>query len=326
MRIAIVYSTPSKRARETEYSETDSDSKIIAQTVQRGLDIKGYETELIEISEDNMPKILDIRAECIFNLIEWCGRDIELSVRAFEYFAQLGVPVTGSSSELFVLTGDKARLKTRLLELGLPTPQAQTFVTGEEKIEISCFPVIVKPSLEHCSTGLTKEAIAHDEVELKMIIRRQIKDFEQPALAEEFIMGRELLVYLIEINGKVQVLPIEEVVFSGGDPLSFQTYQSKWEVNHPDYQNSKVVVATLTESEKNLIEKVCCDTFEKMGFGGYARFDVRLRGGVPYLLETNANPSVYDAEGELEDPNDEVIPGIRFCDYLEAIVVAARKV
>jgi len=60
-----------------------------------------------------------------------------------------------------------------------------------------------------------------------------------------------------------------------------------------------------------------------MGFCGYARFDVRLRDKIPYLLETNVNPSVYDSDEELKDINDEVIFGIKFGDYLWKIVESA---
>lgn len=325
MHVAIVYSLPSKRMLSTKYGETDNDSARIAEKVKLGLESKGMITSTYAIGQDTTADILGIKADCIFNLIEWCGQDIALSQKAFAYLQKLKIPVTGVNEELFVMSGDKTRMKQALQKIGVPIPKGQVFETGEEKIEVLTYPVIVKPSLEHCSMGLSYDSIAHNEEELRQIVKRQIADFHQSALAEEFVVGRELLVYLIEEKSGVRVLPIEEVIFSNHNPLSFQTYESKWEVDHPDYQTSEVVVAKLSKKAQKIVESVCIEAFNKMGFRGYSRFDVRLKDGVPYILETNANPSVYDGDGSLTDPNEEVIPGIKFNDYLEKIVQAAMR-
>ncbi|MFZ2199239.1 MAG: ATP-grasp domain-containing protein [Microgenomates group bacterium] len=326
MNVAIVYSLPSKRMMATPYGETDEDSRIIAEKVAIALAANKMNPRIYAIAEDRIDQILEIRADVIFNLIEWCGLDTHLSQKAFANFATLEIPITGSCEEVFVMTGDKAMMKGVLQKYGFPTPKGIFFETGDEKVEIELiYPVIVKPATEHCSTGLSYDSIAHDELELRTIAKHQIAKFHQPAIAEEFIQGRELLVYLLEDKDDVRVLPIEEVVFSNQNPLAFQTYESKWVTTHPDYQTSEVVVAQLSKGEQKTIEETSRAIFKKLGFGGYARFDVRLKDGVPYMLETNANPSVYDGDGSLSDPNEEVIPGIKFRDYILKIVEAARK-
>ena len=324
LQVVVVYSLPSKRMLSTEYGETDSDSEIIAKTVVRGLLARGMRATLFPVREDNISDIANIKADCIFNLIEWCGQDIALSKKAFTYLRKTGIPVTGSDEKMFVLTGDKIRVKQELIKLGVPCPKSMVFKTGQDEIRGDLeYPVIVKPSLEHCSMGLSYDAIAHNKVELRQIAVRQIKNFHQSALAEEFIVGRELLVYLLEEQGDVRVLPIEEIVFYGKQELKFQTYETKWREESEDYNSTDVVRAKLGKDEKSEIEMICKKTFIQMGLRGYARFDVRLRNGIPYILETNANPSVYDATDELENVEDEVIWGIKFCDYLEMIVKMA---
>lgn len=324
MEIAIVYSLTSKRMSQTEYGETDNDTLVIAEMVRKGLLARGYTATLYPISEDKIEDIASIKTECIFNLIEWCGRDIQLAERAFVMMRKLQIPVTGSSERLYVLTGDKTQVKLELQKIGAPTPHSQVFVTGRETfLDDFKYPVIVKPSLEHCSTGLTREAIADNAGELQNIVNRQILTFRQPALVEEFIVGRELLVYLIEENGKVRVLPIEEMIFAGKDKYQFQTYDTKWNVNSVDYSSTDVQVAKLDKTDELAVKTICQDTFKQLGLYGYARFDLRLRSGIPYILETNANPSVYDASEELVNIEDEVIWGIKFPDYLQLIVKSA---
>lgn len=327
MNVAVVYSLPSSRLLNTKYGATDEDSKVIAEKVVIALEALGMETTTYVVGEDTIEDILQIKTGCIFNLIEWSGLDIHLSEKAFRYFRQLDVPVTGSNEEMFVLTGDKIRVKQALQKAGIPTPRGAFFITGEEKIpENLPYPVIVKPSLEHCSMGLGYDAIAHTEDKLRPIVQRQIAAFGQPVIAEEFIVGRELLVYLLEEKDEVRVLPVEEILFGGDNPLVFQTYESKWGAEDGQTLTdvaSDAVVAKLTKEEKKAVERESMKAFKYFGLRGYARFDVRLKDGVPYILETNANSSVYDGEDDLQDPNDEVIFGIKFIDYVKGILDSA---
>jgi D-alanine-D-alanine ligase len=322
--IAVIYSLPSKRLLTTKYGETDEDSVVIAGKVKLGLELAGYVVTLHPISEDSIEEIVHIHADCIFNLIEWCGQDIKLSEKAFSYLRELKIPVTGSSEEVFVLTGDKIRMKRELQKYAISTPYGVIFETGQEQISPGLpYPMIVKPSLEHCSIGLSQDSIAHTDSELRSVVKQQIAIFQQPVLSEEFIAGRELLVYLLEENDKIRVLPIEEVVFAGNDPHSFQTYATKWETTNSEYQSTDVVVAKLSNEERKIVESLCITAFQKMKLRGYSRFDVRFRDSVPYILETNANPSVYDTDNEAQDLSGEVIWGITFPDYLKTIVETA---
>lgn len=323
MQVAIVYSLPSQRMLSSKYRETDEDTAVIAEKVKLGLESRGMMCSLYPIREAGIEEILAIKADCIFNLIEWCGLDIGLARKAFGYLRKLGVAVTGSSEELYVLTGDKARMKPVLQKMGIPTPEGQVFETGEESIKHFSYPVIVKPSLEHCSTGLSYDSIVDHRRGLRKIVKKSIQDFAQSVLVEKFVDGREFLVYLIEELTKVRILPIEEVIFRGDHKRSFQTYGTKWDQSSADYKTTDVVVAQLTPEEQKAIESTSTRAFEKLGLRGYARFDLRYRDGIPYILETNANPSVYDGDGSLSDPNEEVIPGIKFSEYLQKIVESA---
>lgn len=324
MKIAIVYSLPSNRMKQTKYAGADEDTAVIAEKVSQGLAARGYSPSLHTVSEDNLGEIALIKADCVFNLIEWCGLDTTLAKEAFRHLRQLEIPITGSSEELYVLTGDKIRMKHALQNAGVMTPWGAGVATTETIIERTIpYPVIVKPHVEHCSIGLSAESVAHNANELQLIINKQISEFEQPVLVEEFIPGRELLVYLTEIADDIKLLPVVEMLFEGGDPMAFQTYDAKWEEKSQDYNATYYDQAVLTKDEYTLLESNCLAAFKKLGFWGYARFDVRLRDGVPYILETNANPSVYDATEEMVDIESEVIEGIKFPDYLDGIVKSA---
>lgn len=323
MRVAVVYSLPSLRMLKTKFASADEDTGYIAKKVAEGLVARGHVVEVYPVSEDSISKISEIKADCIFNLIEWCGLDIQLAERAFEMMRETKIPVTGSSEDLFVLTGDKIRMKKALKDAGVTTPWGIGIGSFSEIPDNVPYPVIVKPHLEHCSIGLSKDAVVKSKPELIEVVKRQVAEFEQDVLIEEFITGRELLVYLLEEKGEAKILPIVEMLFSGGDPMSFQTYDAKWSEGSMDYKNTYYEQAKLTDVQQKAIESNCLKAFNTLGFWGYSRFDVRMRDNVPYILETNANPSVYDATEESIDIETEVIEGIKFPDYLQKIVDAA---
>lgn len=323
MKIAVVYSMPTRRIKKTKYEGADEDTGLIAKKVAEGLLARGYEARVYPISEEKIESILEIEADCIFNLIEWCGLDIKLAERAFEAMRLRNIPITGSSEDLFVLTGDKIRMKKILNDLGVNTPWGVGVASVSDIPQEIPYPVIVKPHLEHCSIGLSADVVVKNKTDLERVVKRQIAEFEQDVLIEEFIAGRELLVYLIEENGVARVLSIVEMIFEGSNPMSFQTYDAKWSEGSTDYNQTYYDQAKLSISERALLEKNCLTAFNYMGFWGYARFDVRMRDGISYILETNANPSVYDATEEIESVESEVIEGIKFPDYLDKIVKAA---
>lgn len=325
MKIAVVYSLPSRRMQKTTFALADEDTAEIAKMVAKGLVARGHQVTTYPVAEGQIESIGLIKADCIFNLIEWCGLDMPLASRAFAMMRSLNVPVTGSSEKLFNLTGDKIAMKKRLREHGIPTPEAIFFERGDEIIPPSFpYPGIVKPALEHCSMGLTPEMVVHNPEELRRQVERQKNSFKQPVLVEEFIRGRELLVYLLECEGEVRVLPIVELFFAEEDGSGFQTYDAKWNPGSVAYQKTTYDMAQLESQLLAKIVEICKIGFLQLGLWGYARFDLRLRDNKDvYILETNANPSVYDAETEIENMEEEVITGIAFADYLDMIVKSA---
>lgn len=323
MKIAVVYSLPSARMLATQYASADEDTRVIAEMVVKGLVARGHEASLHPISETEICAIASIRTECVFNLIEWCGLDITLSERAFAELRALDIPVTGARETEFVLTGDKIRMKKALQSTGVSTPWGVGVGRSADIPDKIPYPVIVKPHLEHCSIGLSRTAVAHSRAKLVRVVERQIRDYQQEVLVEEFVPGRELLVYLVEVSGEAKLLPVVEMKFGDDDPMAFQTYESKWVEGSSDYNQTGYERAKLTQDEYRLLEDNCRRAFSQIGLWGYARFDIRLREGIPYILETNANPSVYDATEEIGDIEAEVIEGIRFPDYLQTIVDAA---
>jgi D-alanine-D-alanine ligase len=132
-------------------------------------------------------------------------------------------------------------------------------------------------------------------------IQYVIEQYQQPALVEEFVDGRELNVGLMETDGKVEILPISEIDYSEfpeGVP-KICGYEAKWVTESSEYQKSKPVCpAPLEWITKKRVEHIAARVFKLFECRDYARVDIRVdRDGKIYVLEVNPNPDISPQSG-----------------------------
>lgn len=321
MHIPVLYSLPTKRAAAGGFLATDEDTKQSAEKVAACLVAKGAVAPLIPISEDTIPQVIDsLVGDLIFNLVEWTGLDLPLGVAAVEKLEARGIPFTGATSKNYAMTSDKVAMKLAFEETDLPTPRYQIFLTGAEPVRSDFrYPVIAKPSLEHCSIGLTKAAIAHDAREIPGIVARDLAQFEQAILVEEFIDGPEYHVTLYQKKEEVIMLPPAKIAFDTKGTDAFLTYNSRWTETDAEFTSSHVADNDTPPELMRELTRVCLATFRALGFRDYARFDIRTRGNDVFILETNSNPGLDD------DPMYEMtvsfrLAGIHLADFVWNIV------
>lgn len=322
LKIAVIYSVTTNRAKNRRYRATDEDTRESAEETWQALIEKGASTALVPIEPESIQTIKNIKADCIFNMIEWDGLDLPLAVGAFDFLLATGIPFTGATKENYILANDKLLLKDAIQKNYLPTPNWQSFKTGDEPIQNNfSFPVIVKLSLEHCSVGLDKDAVVDTREQLSDVVNKRIADFSQPVLVEEFIQGTEFQVTILETKSEIRMLPPAEIVFKRGNDREFLTFESRWDETHPDYEQSTVRIADLSHDLLGKLEKISLDTFTKLGYRDYARLDVRLRGRDFYILEANANPGLGDSD-DYGMTLSYKAAGMKFADFIWAIAAS----
>ena len=91
------------------------------------------------------------------------------------------------------------------------------------------FPIIVQPSQEHAGIGLDRASIVHSKNALRLRVREILRTYNQPALAQRFLPGREFNVGIIGGN-RLRVLPLAEVDYSAlpTDIPPIMSYAAKW--------------------------------------------------------------------------------------------------
>lgn len=320
MNIAIIYSLPTRRALGSPFVATDEDTKDSAEEVAAALTAKGAVVDLVPVSEDRVERISGISADVIFNLIEWSGLDTPLFLKALGLIEARGTAYTGSSLATMTKLTDKAQMKEALNAAGIPTPRWQVFSDGSEPVRGDfVFPVIMKLAWEHCSVGLTRNAMIDRPEDLIPNVLEHIRTFHQPVYVEEFVNGREFQVTILEEDGAPRVLPPSEIVFDRGGKDGFLTFESRWDETHPDYDLSTVKRADVSPALAKRLEEISLAAARCFGFAGYSRMDIRARGEEPFILEANANPGLGDSD-EYGMTVSYKAAGMTFADFVWKIV------
>src|SRR5210317_49971 len=188
-----------------------------------------HQVTLVEANLDAFETYRKIRPDLVFNIAEGLhGASREAQVPAM--LDMLGIPYTGSDPLTLGLCLDKRRTKEILAHNGIATP---LFTVIESPTEIPAgldYPLMVKPTLEGSSKGVTDKALVRNRNELVRQLDWVLNTYRQPALIEEFLPGREFTVALIGNGCDLAVLPIVEINLdilpAGVQPI--YSYEAKW--------------------------------------------------------------------------------------------------
>jgi D-alanine-D-alanine ligase len=267
--------------REAEY-----DAPETIQAITRAIESHGHVVVPLEATQEFPRALMASNADVVFNIAEgMSGRSREAQVPSLCELR--GIPYTGSDSAALSICLDKALAKRLLVDVD--TPAFQVLTTGREKLRAFRYPVIVKPNQEGTSKGITKKCVCDDEAGLREIARELIDRYGQPALVEEYVVGRELTVGLLG-ERRPRVLPPMEVVFLKQTERPVYDYECKqhWP-EHVRYE----CPANLTKDELRAVERACRTTFMTLGCRDVARIDLRLApDGRVYILEVNPLPGL----------------------------------
>lgn len=325
MNSTVVYSMPTRRALASPYADTEQDTVESAEEVGQALKEKGAAVTLFPVYEERIDRIREIRSDLLCNIVEWTGLDLPLADKAFSLIEETKIPFTGASRACYMQTSDKVMMKTALVENNLPTARFQIFETGDEVPRKDFrFPVIVKPALEHCSIGLTHDAVVNDTDCLVRRVRERIKKFEEPMIVEEFIEGREFQVTAVETKSGLRVLPPAEIVFTSRNKDDLLTFDSRWDSDTVDYQSSHVALPVLHPALLADIEDVTIRTFSALKLRDYTRLDIRVRRKDIFILEANSNPGLSD-DMEYGMTLSYKAVGWHFSDFVWEIVESALR-
>ena len=273
-----------------------------ARAVAAALTKLGHKPELIALGEDVAAFAAELRRlhpDIAFNLCEAFWGDSRKEMHVAALFDLLGITYTGAPPLSLGLTQDKARTKDLLSKHQLPTPKYCLVKLGEHysRVKEMVYPLIVKPRWEDASQGISNESVVSNEKKLLDRIDYVHRTYRQGALVEEFIEGREINAAIIG-NGPHDVLPLSEIKFHPDLAQPIVSYEGKWLEQSQQYKLTEPVCpASLKMRTEMLLRDVALRAYKLLECRDYARVDFRLRDGIPYILEVNANPDISPEAG-----------------------------
>jgi D-alanine-D-alanine ligase len=267
-----------------------------AANLESALEEQGHPVTNVPVFNADLSSCLsayDPDRHIVFNWCEEIPGVPHSEALAAETLEELDFTYTGATPEVLRFCWDKEMVKRLLERAGVPTPRWRIY----DSLDIddwNCFPAIVKPSREHCSYGVTTDAVVMSPHELKDRIVYILDAFRQPALVEDFIDGREFHISLWG-NGSIRMLPPAEMDFAAFDDVRDRlcTYDSKFMPGSSHYVKIGLQLpAPLNEAEYERLKKTSILAYKTIGCRDYARLDIRLRDGIFYTLDVNPNSDI----------------------------------
>ncbi|MBI3579918.1 MAG: ATP-grasp domain-containing protein [Ignavibacteriales bacterium] len=323
--IAVASKTKLQQTRNDTYAEWDTEETILA--VKSALEER-HAISMIEADELAFQKFLKVQPDIVFNIAEGLrGPSREAQIPAM--LDMLGIPYTGSDPLTLGVCLDKSRAKEILSHYKIPTPQFHVVSSLEELASIPVvLPSIVKPLHEGSSKGVLNASVVRTREELGVQVGRVLSDYDEPALIEKFLSGREFTVAMLGNGSSLRVLPIIEILLDklpqGANPI--YSYEAKWvwdQVDHPI--NMYECPAKLTQPLEKKIKDICTKAFHILRCRDWCRIDVRLdERGEPSIIELNPLPGILpNPEDHSAFPMAARAAGMQYNAMLNTVLDAA---
>ena len=338
MRIAVVFDTPYpdwgpdqhavQMGKELENEET-VEPEMEYQVAQALLANK-HDVLLLGVHDylrDASERLADWKPDLVFNATEAYLFNAELDYLIPAMLESQGHRYTGAPPLALMVTRNKSMSKKILAYHGIKVPAFLTYRVGEAPTaEMALrFPLIVKPMQSDGSEGIAQASIVHDVPALAQRVAFVHDQFSKPAIAEEYVEGRELYATMVGNGDDVEILPIVELVFDASasrpeDRIS--TKRAKWDLEYRKKRGIKTVFARrMSALATERLTMACKTSFRALWLRDYARIDVRLAAdGEIWFIEANANPFLSFGHNSAEAAHK---AGLHYEAFIQRIVEEA---
>jgi D-alanine-D-alanine ligase len=277
--------------------EAEYDTPKTLQAIREAIASYGHEVVDLEATQDLPLALASTPVDVVFNIAEgFKGRSRESQVPSL--LELLDIPYTGSDPAALSVSLDKAVAKRVVRTHGILTPGYVVLNTGRERLPRElAFPMLVKPVAEGTSKGVTRKSIVRNEGELRDVARELIAKYRQPALAEQYVVGREFTIGLLG-ERRPRVLPPMEIVFlDASDPTPVYSFELKQDWSDRIRYD---VPAKLSPREVDRLERAAREVFGALGCRDVARIDFRVDAeGRIYFIECNPLPGLTPGWSDL---------------------------
>src|SRR3989338_2987719 len=303
MNVLLAYNN--RRTLSTLYNKQDvrgRNNNDDHQSVKKALLKNNHKVKTLTVDKKILSNISKLKScDIVFNLAdEGFYENVPSQEPYFPAFLDTNeIKYTGSNYLTLGISNNKALTKNLLLGSRIPTPKFQIISHHKERRNTKlCFPLIVKPLCEDGSVGIRNDSVVRNTPQLKNRIKFVLSTYQQPALVEEYIEGREFNVAILG-NEKPEVLEISEIIFDL--PKNFNkivSYNAKLLSRSKEYKGTtpKCPAVVSKRLRKKIIE-ISLNVYNTLNIQDYGRIDLRVNKNNVFVIEANPNPDISENGG-----------------------------
>jgi D-alanine-D-alanine ligase len=276
----------------------------------------GYETEQIGNSFQVIESLASgKRWDLVFNIAEGLYGDGRESVIP-AILDQYKIPYVFSGPVIMGLSLNKHLTKLIVGSAGVPVSPGIIIseINDLKKCNLE-YPLFVKPVSEGTGKGITEKSLVHSIAELRSMVEWIISRFNQPALVEEYLPGREFTVGIVGTGENAIAIGGMEVICSNNLPYSVEVKE-----NYQQYCQYR----TLDKDIEDECKKVALDAWKAISAVDAGRVDLKgNKNGKICFIEANPLAGLNPIHSDL--PILARMYGIEYQNLMEMIMKSAIK-
>ncbi|MFI8380469.1 D-alanine--D-alanine ligase [Leeuwenhoekiella sp. NPDC079379] len=250
-----------------------------------------------------------ITFDCVFNTIHGTpGEDGIIQA----YFDLMQIPQTACDYYEAALTFNKRDCVSVLRAYGVKTATNYFLNKGDAinpaeivaRVGLPCF---VKANKAGSSFGVSK---VYAEEELEAAIAVSFKEDDE-IIIESFLSGTEVSVGVINYHGKIQALPVTEIVSEN----DFFDYEAKYAG-----KSQEITPARISTEQTEAVQREAEKVFKVLKLKGLTRAEFIFHNGEPHFLEVNTTPGLSPAS---IIPQQAQVAGISLSDLFDNVIAQA---
>jgi D-alanine-D-alanine ligase len=292
------------------------DKQDTVDAIDTALRKMGFETEPI----GNCFQLIDALSagkkwDLVFNIAEGLYGDGRESVVP-AVLDQYKIPYVFSGPVIMGISLNKHL--TRLIVSAAGVPVSPGMLILEMKDVDRCnlkYPLFIKPVSEGTGKGITEKSLVNSESELRQMVEYLLVRFNQPALVEEYLPGREFTVGVIGSGDDAKAIGGMEIECKDNLPYSVE-YKENYQVF------CKYI--PLADEFSDECKTVALNVWKALGAVDAGRVDVKAdRNGRLCFMEVNPLAGLHPVHSDLPILSNMI--GIKYQALIEMIMHSAIK-
>lgn len=230
------------------------------------------------------------------------------------YWELLELPYTGCGFYQSALTFNKRDTLSVLSKFNIPRAKS-VYLSKGDAVDANALvaelglPFMVKPNQSGSSLGVSK---VNSVEELDKALEFAFAE-DSDILIESYLKGTEVSVGVLNLNGKITVLGLTEIVPHN----EFFDYEAKYMG-----KSDEITPARLDAETEQRVRDMAAKAYEALGMTGFSRTDFIIMDGVPHFIEMNTNPGLSP---QSIFPQQAAHAGIPFSELLDSEIQLALE-